>query len=147
MQRRSFFRTAAATIAGAGLAGHATSAEAARFHQDGPEWFTNVEVTGHDGRTYRFYDDLLKDKIVLINFFYTDCDNVCPLATENLGYVQELLGGRVGKDIFIYSLTLQPKLDTPEKLAVYARSHGVGPGWLFLTGQPDDIELLRHRLG
>ncbi|HYZ63013.1 MAG TPA: SCO family protein [Acetobacteraceae bacterium] len=146
MQRRNFFTTAAAAAA-CGLVGASHGARAARFHQDGPEWFTNVEVTGHDGRVYRFYDDLLKGKIVLINFFYTDCDNVCPLATENLGYVQELLGDRVGKEIFMYSLTLQPRLDTPEKLASYARSRGVRPGWLFLTGKPDDIELLRHRLG
>jgi protein SCO1 len=90
---------------------------------------------------------VMKDKIVLINFFFTDCDAICPLMTENLVRVQELLGARVGQDIFMVSITLQPEHDTPEVLSAYARSYGVGPGWLFLTGGRDDIELLRHRLG
>src|ERR1700722_17503150 len=115
--------------------------------QVGAEWFTNVEVTTQDGRTLRFYDDVMKGKILLINFFFTACDAVCPLMTENLVRVQELLGPRVGKDIFMVSITLQPEHDTPEMLAAYARTYGVGPGWLFLTGTKTDIELLRHRLG
>ena len=61
--------------------------------------------------------------------------------------MQELLGDRVGKDIRLVSISLQPEHDTPEVMAAYAKTHGVGPGWLFLTGQKDDIELLRHRLG
>ena len=95
----------------------------------------------------RFYDDVMKGKILLINFFFTACDDVCPLATENLVRVQEMLGDRVGKDIFFISISLQPEHDTPEIMAAYAKEHGVGPGWVFLTGQKDDIELLRHRLG
>ena len=111
------------------------------------EWFTNVPVKTQDGRTLRFYDDVMKGKILLINFFFTECDDVCPLATDNLVRVQELLGDRVGKDIRLVSISLQPEHDTPEVMAAYAKAHGVGPGWLFLTGQKDDIELLRHRLG
>ena len=117
------------------------------LHQDGAEWFTNVEVTGHDGRTYRFYDDLLRGKVVMINFFYTDCDELCPLATQNLAVVRDLLNARTGAPVFMYSISLRPARDTPERLAAYARTYGVGPGWLMLTGKPDDIELLRHRLG
>jgi protein SCO1 len=115
--------------------------------QVGAEWFTNVEVTTQDGRTLRFYADVMKGKILLINFFFTECDAVCPLMTENLVRVQELLAPRVGTDIFMVSITLQPEHDTPEVLAAYARTYGVGPGWLFLTGKRSDIELLRHRLG
>jgi protein SCO1/2 len=117
------------------------------LHQDGADWFTNVEVTGHDGRTYRFFEDLLRDKIVMINFFYTDCDELCPLATQNLTVVRDLLNARTGAPVFMYSISLRPARDTPERLAAYARTYGVGPGWLMLTGKPDDIELLRHRLG
>ncbi|MGA8196833.1 MAG: SCO family protein [Acetobacteraceae bacterium] len=115
--------------------------------QVGAEWFTNVEVTTQDGRTLRFYADVMRGKILLINFFFTECDAVCPLMTENLVRVQELLAPRVGTDIFMVSITLQPEHDTPEVLAAYARTYGVGPGWLFLTGKRSDIELLRHRLG
>ena len=95
----------------------------------------------------RFYDDVMKGKILLINFFFTECDDVCPLATENLVRVQELLGPRVGEEILMVSISLQPEHDTPEVMAAYAKTYGVGPGWLFLTGKRDDIELLRHRLG
>ena len=78
------------------------------------EWFTNVEVKTQDGRTLRFYDDVMKGKILLINFFFTECDAVCPLTTENLVRVQELLGDRVGKEILMVSISLQPEHDTPE---------------------------------
>ena len=145
MDRRKFFVRAAATaLAPFALA---ASGKAGDFHQDGAAWFTNVEVKTQDGRTLRFYDNVLKGKIVLINFFYTECDAICPLMTENLARVQELLGPRVGKDIFMVSISLQPEHDTPEVLAAYAQTYGAGPGWTFLTGQKDDIELLRHRLG
>ena len=145
MNRRTFFAGAAsAALAPLALA---VAGQARELHQDGAAWFTNVEVKTQDGRTLRFYDDVLKGKIVLINFFFTDCDAVCPLMTENLARVQELLGDRVGKDIFMVSISLQPEHDTPEVLAAYAKTYGVGPGWLFLTGRKTDIELLRHRLG
>ena len=145
MNRRTFFAGAAsAALAPFALA---VAGKARELHQDGAAWFTNVEVKTQDGRTLRFYDDVLKGKIVLINFFFTDCDAVCPLMTENLARVQELLGDRVGKDIFMVSISLQPEHDTPEVLAAYAKTYGVGPGWLFLTGKKTDIDLLRHRLG
>jgi len=145
MDRRRFF-VGAATAAFAPFA-RASSGQAATLHQDGADWFTNAEVNAHDGRTFRFYDDLLKGKIILVNFFYTECDDLCPLATQNLASVQQLLGPRVGKEIFMYSISLRPEHDTPERLAAYAETYGVGPGWLLLTGKTGEIDLLRHRLG
>jgi protein SCO1/2 len=149
MNRRMFFARAGATAAVAALAPFALASpgNARNLPQDGAEWFTNVEVTTHEGKTLRFYDDVMKGKILLINFFFTDCDNVCPLMTENLARVQELLGSRMNKDIFMVSISLEPEHDTPAVMAAYAKSYGVGPGWQFLTGKKDDIELLRHRLG
>ena len=145
MDRRMFFAGAAATaLAPFALA---SSGRAEKLPQDGAEWFTNVAVTTQDGRTLRFYDDVMKGKILLINFFFTSCDAICPLMTENLARVQDLLGPRVGNEIRMVSITLQPEQDTPEVMAAYARTYGAGPGWMFLTGQKDEIELLRHRLG
>ena len=109
--------------------------------------FPNVTLTTHEGKKVKFYDDLLKDKIVIINFMYVKCDGKCPGTTANLVQVQKLLGDRVGKDIFIYSITLKPEEDTPKTLAAYAKAYKVGPGWKFLTGDPKDIELLRQKLG
>jgi protein SCO1/2 len=149
MYRRKLFgrAAAAATIAALAPFALASSAKAEKFHQDGVEWFTNVEVQDQDGETLRFYDDVLKGKIILINFFYAECEAICPLMTENLARVQELLGSRVNKEIFFVSISLRPEHDTPAVMAAYAKTYGVGPGWRFLTGKKDDIELLRHRLG
>jgi protein SCO1/2 len=146
MYRRKLFFGAAAAAAVVPFALKAP-AKAGTLFQDGVEWFTNVEVKTHDGQTLRFYDDVMKGKILLINFFFTSCDNVCPLATENLVQTQALLGDRVGKEIRMVSISLQPEHDTPEVMAAYTKTFGVGPGWMFLTGKKDDIELLRHRLG
>ena len=109
--------------------------------------FPNVTLTTHNGRKVRFYDDLIKDKIVIINFMYVKCDGKCPGTTANLVQVQKLLGDRVGKDIFIYSISLKPEEDTPKVLKDYAKAYKVGKGWEFLTGDPKDIELLRRKLG
>jgi protein SCO1 len=109
--------------------------------------FPNVTLTTHEGKKVKFYEDLLKDKIVLINFMYVKCQGTCPGTTANLVKVQKLLGNRVGKDIFMYSITLKPEEDTPERLAAYARAYKVGPGWQFLTGDAKDVELLRQKLG
>jgi len=111
--------------------------------------FLNVALTTHEGREVRFYDDLIKDKTVLLNFFYTVCtaEAICPLGTANLVAVQGILGRRVGKDIFMYSITLDPENDTPGVLKSYARAFGVKPGWEFLTGRKEEIERLRRNLG
>src|SRR3712207_2992695 len=109
--------------------------------------FPNVTLTTHEGKKVKFYDDLIKDKIVIINFMYVKCEGICPGATANLAKVQKLLGDRVGKDIFMYSITLKPEEDTPRTLREYAKAYKVGPGWQFLTGNPKDIELLRQKLG
>ena len=109
--------------------------------------FPNVTLTTHTGKKVKFYDDLIKDKIVILNFMYVRCDGKCPVTTANLVQVQKLLGERVGKDIFIYSITLKPEEDTPKVLREYAKAYKVGPGWQFLTGNPKDVELLRQKLG
>jgi protein SCO1/2 len=110
-------------------------------------YFPNLTLTTQEGKKVRFYDDLLKDKIVLINMMYAKCDGICMPVTMNLRKVQNLLGDRVGRDIFFYSITLKPEEDSPSALKRYAQMHGVKPGWLFLTAAPADIELLRRKLG
>lgn len=110
-------------------------------------YFPNLSLTSHEGRNVRFYDDLVKDKIVVFNMFYAKCEGICSPVTRNLVRVQKLLGDRMGKDIFIYSFSLKPKDDNVAALKHYAQMHKVKPGWLFLTGKPDDMELLRRKLG
>ena len=97
-------------------------------------YFPNLVLTTHEGRTVKFYDDLVKDKIVIFNMFYAQCEGICTPITRNLVRLQNVLGNRVGKDIFMYSFTLKPKDDTVTALKHYAHMHKVKPGWLFLTG-------------
>ena len=110
-------------------------------------YFPNVELTTHEGKKVRFYDDLIRDKIVVINFMYAQCEGICPGITANLVKVQKILGDRIGRDIFMYSITLKPEEDSPKELQHYVEMHRVKPGWLFLTGKPDEIDMLRRKLG
>ena len=107
----------------------------------------NPEVWTHRGRRVRFYDDLVRDRVVILNVMYTGCGYTCPLVTQNLLAVQELLADRIGRDLFIYSLSLQPELETPALLADYATQHGIAPGWELLTGRPAELARLRDSLG
>ncbi|HEX7671983.1 MAG TPA: SCO family protein, partial [Polyangiaceae bacterium] len=113
----------------------------------GANYFPNVVLTTQDGRMVHFWDDLLKDKKVVINFFYTECGHNCPLETAKLAQVHRLLGDRMGRDIFFYSISIDPTRDTPKVLKKYAQRFEAGPGWLFLTGRKADIELVRAKLG
>jgi len=99
-------------------------------------YFPNVKLQTQDGKTVRFYDDLIKGKIVTINFFYAKCEGICPTVTANLARVQKLLGERMGRDIFMISISLKPETDTPAVLKEYAEMFKAKPGWTFLTGNP-----------
>ncbi|MFK0090163.1 SCO family protein [Pseudomonas sp. NPDC090755] len=113
----------------------------------GPGYFPNTELIDQDSHRLRFFDDLIKDKVVVINFIFTGCGDSCPLETARLRQVQQLLGERVGQDVFFYSISIDPLSDTPEVLKEYAAKFKVGPGWRFLTGDKDEIDALRRRLG
>jgi protein SCO1/2 len=110
-------------------------------------YLPNVELYTHEGKKVRFYDDLIKGKVVTLNFMYATCQGVCPVMTANLVKVQKLLGDRVGRELFMYSITFKPEQDGPEALKNFRDMHGVKPGWTFLTGKPDEIERLRRKLG
>src|SRR2546421_1799303 len=113
----------------------------------GADYFPNVPLVNQDGKVVRFYDDLIKGKSVAVNLVYTRCTASCPLETAKLAQVQRLLGDRVGKDIFFYSISIDPGHDTPAVLKAYSEKFHAGPGWLFLTGDEDDIKLVSKKLG
>ena len=134
----------AALFAAAALASAPPGSAANRW---GADYFPNVTLTTQDGKEVKFYDDLLKGKSVAINVIYTSCKDECPLETARLVQLQRLMGERMGKDIFFYSITIDPKRDTPKVLKAYAEKFGVGPGWLFLTGRPEDIKAVTKKIG
>jgi protein SCO1 len=113
----------------------------------GADYFPNIALVTHEGKTVRFFDDLIKEKVVVINFIFTRCPDACPLETARLREVQKILGDRVGQDVFMYSISIDPEYDTPEVLKRYREKFQVGPGWVFLTGNKDEIKLLRKKLG
>jgi len=125
----------------------APAATATADSERGNSHFPNVELITQDGKKVRFYDDLIKGKIVAIDLIYTTCKFNCPLETARLVQLQKMMGDRMGKDVFFYSISIEPETDTPEVLKAYAEKYHVGPGWLFLTGKPADIKLLSHKLG
>ena len=113
----------------------------------GKAYFPNATVITQDGKSLQFFDDLIKDKVFVISFLYTSCRDICPLATSRLAELQEKLGDSMGRDVFFYSISIDPETDTPERLKEYANTFQAGPGWLFLTGTPHDIDAIRHKLG
>jgi len=154
MNRRKLLATLAVAPLAAGVVARAASsdnkllrAEDKSREKTRQKYFPNFELTTHEGKKVRFYDDLVKDKIVVINFMYAKCEGICMPITMNLKKVQNLLGGRVGRDIFMYSITLKPEEDSPRALKRYVNMHRIQPGWTFLTGKPDEIDTLRRKLG
>lgn len=110
-------------------------------------YFPDVVLINQDGKKFRFYTDLLKDKIVVLNLFYTKCEGVCPGVTANLAKLYKLFGDRMGNPLFMYSITLKPEQDTPKVIKEYASEFHAGPAWMFLTGKGDDIEKIRRGIG
>ncbi len=132
-------------VAAVAVVAFALVAAPARTAGWGADYFPNVELTTHEGETVRFFDDLIEDRVVLVNFIYTTCVDVCPMETAQLIQVQRILGDRLGKDVFFYSITIDPEHDTPAVLADYRDRFRAK--WTFLTGDDDDITLLRKKLG
>lgn len=113
----------------------------------GESYFPNIPLTTHRGEEVRFFDDLIEDKVVAINFIYTWCPDTCPVETARLLQVARLLGDRLGHDVFFYSITIDPEHDTQPVLKEFADSWKIPDGWTFLTGDERDIIRLRQKLG
>ncbi len=111
------------------------------------QYFPDVQLIDQNGSAHRFYSDLVKGRIVVINTFFADCGAVCPMTMQRLAKVQTQFAARIGRDVFLYSITVDPVADTPEKLQGYAKRYGASNGWQFFTGEKDDVALVLKRLG
>jgi protein SCO1/2 len=112
------------------------------------EYFTNLELINQDGETVRFFDDVLKDKVVVINFIFTNCEGACPLITHKLTLVRDGLEGNIGDPIQFVSLSLDPERDTPAAMKEFAKTHNADhDGWVFLTGKSENLQNIIKRLG
>ena len=111
------------------------------------KYFSDVELLDQDGRKLRFYSDVLKGKIVVVNAFFITCVSVCPPMNRNMEKIQAALGDRVGRDVFLVSLTVDPLNDTPPRMKEYAQRFHAKPGWLFLTGKKENVDWALYKLG
>jgi protein SCO1 len=100
-----------------------------------------------NGEPVRFYSDVLKGKVVLISFIFTQCTDTCPLQTSKIAAVQSLLRGWMGNSVHFVSISVDPERDRPEVLREYAARFNAGPGWTFLTGEKRDVDEVVARLG
>ena len=111
------------------------------------QYFTDVSLVNQNGETLRLYSDLLQGKIVIINSFFTSCENSCPRMSGILAGLQERLGARLGRDVFLLSFTVDPQTDTPERLKAYGERFHAKPGWIFLTGPTENVQFALNKLG
>jgi cytochrome oxidase Cu insertion factor (SCO1/SenC/PrrC family) len=112
------------------------------------EYFTDTKLKTQSERTVRFYSDAMKDKVVLINFVFTQCGDACPLITAKLVQAKRELGDAFGSEVRFISISIDPQHDRPADLAKFARKFdAVHPEWLFLTGEPANVDAVVKKLG
>jgi protein SCO1/2 len=111
------------------------------------KYFTDVELINQNGEKMRFYSDLLKGKVVIINSFFATCQGSCLPLNQNLAKVQEALGDRLGKEVYIVSISVDPTVDTPPNLKEYAKKLQARPGWFFLTGAKENVDFALKKIG
>ncbi|HLM55059.1 MAG TPA: SCO family protein [Pyrinomonadaceae bacterium] len=128
-------------------AGHGAHARESHTPTAAEKYFSDVELVDQDGRKVRFYTDVLKGKTVVVNAFFTTCTSVCPPMNRSMEKIQEAFGDRVGKDVFLVSITVDPATDTPARLKEYAAKFHAGKGWIFLTGKKKNLDWALYKLG
>ncbi|MDQ5846506.1 MAG: SCO family protein [Acidobacteriota bacterium] len=111
------------------------------------KYFTDTELITQDGKPVRFYTDVLKGKVVVINCFFATCQGSCPVMSRTFSKLQQMLDERAVKDVVFVSITVDPELDTPERLKKYAATMGARPGWLLLTGTRANVDFIHKKLG
>ena len=121
---------------------------AAAADEKARQYFSNVELIDQDGQRLHFYDDVLRDRVVVISFIFTNCQGACPLMTRNLTMIRDMLPEVERNEIQFVSISLDPVRDTPAAMKKFAQTHDADQdGWLFLTGQPDNVNFVTKRLG
>jgi protein SCO1 len=110
-------------------------------------YFTDVVLLNQHGQEMRFYSDLIKGRTVIVIPFFTSCTGACPVMNKSLAKIQDWLGDRLGKDAYMISLSVDPTVDSVARLRAYAEKMGARPGWFFLGGTREHVELALAKLG
>ncbi|HEX4603572.1 MAG TPA: SCO family protein [Candidatus Angelobacter sp.] len=112
-----------------------------------PAKIPDIKVMDQDGKPRHFYSDLVRGKVVVINFIYTTCTTICPPLGATFGKLQKNLGERLGKDVFLISVSVDPATDTPERLRAWGAQFKARPGWTLVTGEKAELTGLLRVLG
>jgi protein SCO1/2 len=123
------------------------TAQQAETENTAQRYFSDVVLLNQDGQEMRLYTDLLKGKVVVINTFFGSCTGVCPMINRKLIEIQHALGDRLGDDVYILSLSVDPLTDTPPRLKTYAERIKAKPGWYFLTGEQANVDFALRKIG
>lgn len=107
----------------------------------------DVLLVNQDGRQVHFYSDLVKGKVVAINFLFTTCTTICPPLSATFAKVQSLMESRVGQEVHLISVSVDPVTDTPARMKAWLDRFQAKPGWTFVSGQKPEVDKLLKALG
>jgi cytochrome oxidase Cu insertion factor (SCO1/SenC/PrrC family) len=112
------------------------------------QYFTDTEVIDQNGNKLRFYSDVLKGRVVLISFIFTNCEYACPMQAQKLKQTRALMVPAIKDEVWFVTLSVDPERDTPEAMKQFAEKQGVDESrWIFLTGEKKNLEFLVKKLG
>ena len=111
-----------------------TAAAAATISRSSVTYETpDVSLVRADGKRVSLPQELDDGRPVLLNFIFTTCSSICPLASRTLEEFQRKLGPQAAK-LHLMSISIDPEEDTPARLRAYARKFHAGPEWQYYTG-------------
>ncbi len=100
----------------------------------------DLPLVDQDGTEVKFVSDVIGDRVVVIDFVYTTCTTVCPVLSALFAQIQQYLGDRLGDEVSLVSMSVDPTRDTPQRLHAYAQTHDAKPGWIWLTGPKTSMD-------
>jgi protein SCO1/2 len=100
----------------------------------------DLELLTQDGKRVKFKSDVIGDKLVAMTFIYTSCTTICPIYNTIFTQLQDLLGERLGRDVILVTMTLDPTRDVPRRMKKEAKKFGARPGWVYLTGKKQNLD-------
>ena len=111
------------------------------------KYFTDTVLVNQDGQEMRFYSDLVREKTVIMIPFFTTCTSVCPPMNRNMQKIQDWLGERLGRDVIMMSISVDPVYDTVPRIKEYSERYHAKPGWFFLSGKKENVDLVLKKIG
>lgn len=107
----------------------------------------DVPLLDATGKRVRLAQDVIGNRIALVNFIYTTCTTVCPVSSATFQQLQKRLGAALGKNVVLVTITVDPVRDTHQRLREYAGRYDAGPGWVWLTGSKPDVDAVLKGFG